>query len=135
MLEKILSYTKPNGDCMEWTRCCNSDGYPRMAWKGSPNGKVHRIVYSLLHGDIDGLVVRHKCDNPKCINPDHLEIGTQSDNTKDRCVRGRTYNHVSEQEIAEVKALLEQGLTQTQIAAMRKVSRRRIEYIKLNVIG
>ena len=44
-LEFFLKHTKENGDCLEWTRCFNTDGYPRCAWNGSSNGKVHRIVY------------------------------------------------------------------------------------------
>ena len=90
-LDKYLSYTEDNNGCKEWTRCLNSDGYPRAAYKGNLNGKVHRIVYELSHPDedINGKVIRHTCDNPKCINPDHLLSGTVADNMKDRDTRGR----------------------------------------------
>ena len=58
----------------------------------------HRIVYCLVNKidlqSIKGLVVRHKCDNPSCINPDHLELGTQQDNVNDRESRGRGADHV-----------------------------------------
>jgi hypothetical protein len=51
----------------------------------------HRIAYMITHGDIPkGNVVRHMCDNTKCINPSHLEIGTHQDNMNDRTDRGRT---------------------------------------------
>jgi hypothetical protein len=51
---------------------------------------AHRVAYELTHGSIPaGLVVRHKCDVPRCCNPDHLEIGTQPDNLQDARDRGR----------------------------------------------
>lgn len=50
---------------------------------------AHRLSYMIHYGQIqDGLVVRHKCDNPQCTNPDHLETGTLEDNSMDRCIRG-----------------------------------------------
>lgn len=52
---------------------------------------AHRIAYTITYGEIpNGMVVRHKCDNSKCINPGHLELGTHVDNMKDRQERGRT---------------------------------------------
>lgn len=52
---------------------------------------AHRHAYELVNGPIPtGLVVRHKCDVPACVNPDHLEVGTQDDNIRDRDERGRT---------------------------------------------
>ena len=51
---------------------------------------AHRHAYEQAHGPIPaGLVVRHKCDNRRCINPDHLEVGTNADNTQDMMTRGR----------------------------------------------
>lgn len=89
-LDFFLSHTVENGSCLEWTRCFNTDGYPRCGWNGHSNGKVHRIVWELCTGQsADGLVVRHKCDNIRCINPNHLEIGTNADNMLDRDLRGR----------------------------------------------
>ena len=70
-------------------RFFDKDGYPRCRMNGE-NVSASRYVYSMIHGKIeDGMVIRHKCDNPKCINPLHLEIGTHADNMKDRDERGR----------------------------------------------
>lgn len=58
------------------------------------NGKtqlLHRLIYSEKHGEIpDGMVVRHKCDNPSCVNIEHLELGTHAQNVSDRVQRNRS---------------------------------------------
>lgn len=89
-LHFFLKHTKPNGDCLEWTRCYNTDGYPRTVWNNSSNGKVHRIVWELANNEsATSKVVRHLCNNPRCINPNHLSIGTTTDNMLDRDLAGR----------------------------------------------
>jgi len=129
-LEEILSYTEQVGDCLEWTRCYNSDGYPRMAWNGSTNGKVHRIVYELSTGESpNGYVVRHRCDNPRCVNPSHLELGTALDNIKDREDRGRTHNQVKADEEHAIKSLSEAGFGWGEIANLLNVKYKRVEYV------
>ena len=81
--ETCILYTK--------TKLTNR-GYGRFRYKGRMV-LAHRLEYCKANKldleDIDGLVVRHKCDNPQCINPDHLEIGTQADNIRDMNERGR----------------------------------------------
>ena len=53
--------------------------------------RAHRFSYQVFHGKIpDGLVVRHKCDTPLCVNPYHLQTGTVADNVMDRVIRGRS---------------------------------------------
>lgn len=78
--------------CMEYKKYLTNQGYPRKR----VNGKMvllHRLSYceanKLALEDIHGYVVRHKCDNPCCINPQHLELGSQADNVRDMNVRGR----------------------------------------------
>lgn len=80
------------GPCVEWTASKNADGYGQQRFEGKCH-LAHRIAYIKHHGirvsEIKGLVVRHKCDNPACVNPNHLELGTQADNMRDAFKRGR----------------------------------------------
>lgn len=135
-LDFFLSHTTPNGTCLEWTRCYNTDGYPRAGWKGHSNGKVHRIVWE-LHNEAEaaGKVIRHTCDNPKCINPEHLELGTNYENIQDRNARGRTHNSISKEEINSIKALLDAGYKQTEVSEMLGIKYKRVSHIKLKLIG
>lgn len=76
---------KSNG-CWEWTASRTRDGYGKVKSKQKVYA-THRLAYIFTHGSIpDGLCVLHKCDNPVCVNPEHLFLGTHSDNMQD-CVR------------------------------------------------
>jgi hypothetical protein len=78
----------PNG-CIERRGTGNPAGYKLIQIDGFAL-LAHRVSYEIAHGPIpEGLLVRHKCDNPPCINPDHLEIGTALDNMQDKIKRGR----------------------------------------------
>lgn len=74
---------------------CNShfigkDGYPGPIRRNGVNFTMHAYVYSTLKGNIGkGLVVRHTCDNPSCINPNHMILGSQKDNINDMVSRDR----------------------------------------------
>jgi hypothetical protein len=82
---------EPDG-CWVWKGTRNPKGYGRISVSGRQDG-THRVAYRLAHGEIpDGLVVRHRCDNPPCINPAHLEVGTPADNSRDMVERGRMCN-------------------------------------------
>ena len=91
LIRSNIEYTVDSNNCFNCTsHKTDKFGYPRISFNRK-NTTMHRYIYTILKGKIDkGLVVRHKCDNPKCINIDHLELGTIQDNVNDRCVRGRT---------------------------------------------
>lgn len=80
-------------DCLVWTGSKNDKGYGRMVVKGQFI-LAHRFAYCVAVGltlkEIEDLVIRHRCDNPSCINPTHLESGTPMDNVMDRVARGRS---------------------------------------------
>lgn len=81
-----------NGTCWECvSHKFDVAGYPRCQGYDKTNMTAHRYVYFLTNGKISrSKVIRHSCDNRKCINPDHLLIGTIADNNKDKSIRGRS---------------------------------------------
>ncbi len=87
---KHVSVSDNNG-CWNWLGCKLPSGYGKVG----RNGKTylaHRYVYQEMFGEIpNGIVVMHKCDNPSCVNPDHLSVGTQKDNQDDCRAKGRNY--------------------------------------------
>ena len=82
--------------CWEWSGARSRNGYGKMAYGNGTTAGSHRVSYEVHRGPIpDGLFVRHKCDNPPCINPDHLELGTPADNSRDMVERNRTRGYVT----------------------------------------
>jgi hypothetical protein len=79
----------PETGCLEWQAGRCYDGYGQVR-NGTRTLRAHRVAYELACGPIPaGLLVRHKCDNPICVNPEHLEPGTHADNARDASERGR----------------------------------------------
>lgn len=77
----------PSG-CWEWQGARTTKGYGTITL-GRKSFYVHRLMFELLNGDPGKLLVCHHCDNPSCFNPDHLFLGTSSDNQKDAFIKGR----------------------------------------------
>jgi len=92
--ERFLKYVdRPPEGCWPWKGGLNGyKGYGMFNYYGRPR-LASRVSWMLFKGDIpDGLFVCHACDNPKCVNPDHLFLGSQKDNMDDMVAKGRSNN-------------------------------------------
>jgi|SRR3990167_10773979 len=82
-------FTITENGCWKWTRHTLAHGYGQVRYQGRLQ-QAHRVAWILSHGLIpDGLFVCHHCDNPPCIKPDHLFLGTHTDNMRDCSQKGR----------------------------------------------
>lgn len=124
--------------CIEWTGARHPQtGYGRKYFQGKPR-QAHRLTYVEHHGlsfeDIEGLVVMHICDNPPCVNVDHLRLGTQADNLADMDAKGRRKGQFSpvltEYAVRWIRSYHATGdYTQQGLADQFGVSRRTVGYI------
>lgn len=89
--EKFWQKVNKTESCWLWKGCVNTTGYGMVNWAGKKNIVAHRLVWKLTNGQIpDGLQVLHRCDITRCVNPQHLFLGTIQDNAADRVAKGRT---------------------------------------------
>ena len=132
-----------DGMCWEWTRTHNGEGYGTLTVDGR-RVYAHRLAFELAGGEIpDGLDVLHECDNPRCINPEHLSAGTRSKNMADCHARGRSRipsprmtgesngsAKLTKEEVAEIRKAIERGEVQRAIGARYGVSQTLVSAIK-----
>jgi len=119
-----LSIMDKPGGCWEFAGRKNKDGYGQVKHNGTYAG-AHRWAYLAWVGTIPaGHVVRHKCDNPPCINPEHLETGTQADNVADAVAKGRnrTHRNLTTPQVERIEELVSEGWTHARIESMLNLS-------------
>ena len=136
LLERLLtkSIISPSG-CREWTGAIDDDGYGRINFEGK-NRSAHILMWTVNNGLPGKLCVLHRCDNRRCINLDHLFLGTQVDNIKDMILKGRNKHPRGEDsgraKLSEMQVRLIRGSGEknTVLAKRYDVSPPLISYIK-----
>ena len=105
-------------DCWVWMGARMPRGYGVLNTRGSAN-LAHRLAWEIAHGAIpDGLSVLHRCDNPPCVRPEHLFLGTQADNQRDMASKGRQRRKLEVADVIEIRRRwLAGGTTHRALAA------------------
>ena len=137
---RARSTPDPNTGCWRWAGRIDAGGYGVFYW--GPNGRAHRrahrVSYAAFVGDPGDLHVCHRCDNPGCVNPEHLWLGTAKDNHRDKVAKGRgnspkgEWSGASKLTASKIRAIrrrLAAGENQTNVAAAFGVSRPTISHI------
>lgn len=135
--ERFWKHVKPVAEHWLWIGPVWSNGYGRFKLEGIDH-RVHRLVYTLVHGETD-MIVRHICDIRICCAPTCLIEGTQLDNITDREVRQRTAQgenigpaKLTADDVREIRRLHKEGpMTQTQIAERFGIGQSQVSHIVL----
>lgn len=117
--------TVTDNGCWEWNLGRDSLGYGRVSKVSSGHNLAHRLSYSIFCDDPEGYSICHKCDNPPCVNPEHLFKASQEVNIRDAISKGRklSIRRVLTKEVeAEINLRLEKGETQRDIAKAVNIS-------------
>lgn len=126
----------PFAGCWIWLGALQPDG--RAVWpKAGKNRSVARITYQAYNKTIPAqLLVRHTCDIACCVNPAHLILGTDSDNMRDKVLRGRSSTGekngraiLTEESVKEIRTLYTAGKNIAQIASITQIARHNVSDI------
>jgi HNH endonuclease len=127
---------EPMSGCWIWLGALDQDNYG-VAWDSAMqrNARAHRHVYETLVGEIPaGKKLLHRCDNPCCVNPDHMFVGTTADNNADCKAKGRNAAGVKHPQnklsIEQVLAIRQSAESQRKLAVRFGVSQSLISHIK-----
>lgn len=124
------------GECWPWLGSCCNRGYGRFNFN-SQRYFAHVLSFQLHHGGVPtGHVIRHRCDNPPCVNPNHLESGTQADNVRDTVMRGRTvrgeahwHASLTDSDVQAIRSAT--GLLQTDLGMLYGIGQAAVSKIQL----
>jgi hypothetical protein len=123
--DRFLQYVHKTENCWNWTGYLNERGYGQFDYN-QKTCLAHRVSFILFKEAIpEGLFILHSCDNRKCVNPDHLRIGTNQENMNDKVARGRQAfmkgetngrSKLKEIVVREIIELSNSGISQKEIA-------------------
>ena len=140
--ERILNHSEMDyvSGCWIWTACIGTKGYGMLTVKNKSR-RAHRLSYEAFIGPIlDGLHVCHRCDNPACVNPDHLFLGTNEDNLADRMMKDRStkgerhpFAKITNEQAMEIIRLIQSGLSDKNVSLLTSISKRIVRSIREGV--
>ncbi len=136
-IREFLSRIEPGEreqDCWLWVGAMGSDGYGRLRGEQGTVECAHRYAYEVFKGPIpEKLCVLHTCDTPRCVNPAHLFLGTNRDNTADMIQKNRQGNprhKLSWEGVREIRARLSAGERKQDIASSFRICRSTVQDIE-----
>ena len=90
-MPELADKVKAEGDCLVWTGSRNYKGYGRKNMGNKKNYRTHRLNWAYANDQEipEGMFILHTCDNPPCLLPAHLWLGTHEDNMRDKAEKGR----------------------------------------------
>lgn len=128
---RFWQYVEWSPECWTWRGALGKTGYGTFTMSGGRRTNAHRAMWIFRNGPIpENLVICHKCDNPSCVNPAHLFIGTQGDNMADMFAKGRRSalphplgeaNHnsvLSREKVLKIRALRAAGKSLKEVATI-----------------
>lgn len=130
-----FSGVRDDNDCIPWEGVLYPNGYGNIHVPGRGTRYAHRIAWEVANGQELGPadVVRHRCDNRRCVNPVHLEIGDQKDNMADMVSRGRDCHGVrnvshklTDDAVREIRRRVAGGEMQKSVAEDFRISRSQV---------
>ena len=129
-MDRFWSKVQKTESCWMWQNSCYTNGYGKFHYMGK-HKRAHRVAWILVYGEIPkGLYVLHRCDEKRCVRPDHLFIGTQKENIRDAMQKKRFKPcrlPTSVETLAHIKAQYERGLGGVKkLAKMLHVSRQTV---------
>jgi hypothetical protein len=138
--ERFAKFVDDSGDCWLWTgsKLKSKWAYGQFRMNGK-NRSAHRVSYEIYKGEIlQGQIVRHTCNTPSCVNPEHLELGTHQDNSNDMVNANRQAKGVNNarskikvEDIPDIRRRLAEGETTYSIGKRYGVSHNPIKQIKM----
>lgn len=134
VLDRLMSKVRKSSTCWIWTGYSKNGRYGSIGVNNRAK-QAHVVAYELFTGPIPvGMVVMHTCDNPRCVNPDHLKVGTMKDNMADCVQKGRfrkpaRYKLTQPGIINKIRQMLADGMSQRTVAHEVGVSQAMISVI------
>lgn len=123
-IDRLFAKVQKTDGCWNWVARKSPQGYGRIS-VGNVNKLAHRVAYELMVGHIGEMHVLHSCDNPSCVNPSHLWLGTNADNIADKVRKNRTpdfsgeknpKNKLSAKDVLDIRRMTAEGMKQRVVA-------------------